>query len=294
MEEKILQSNINSCIQTREKAAQSFVNLCKTRGLESFSEKQLAEAWAEQLNKDNKIYHSGWYVPPPLGIGILFGQPTDYSRTKYDNLRKEEFSPQNEVRFSSESAAMIYASPVNKADGIMGDFGLTVYTGSNTNVREHLKTGLAIVEKTAEFAQVGMEFREVNNYSQKLLKEHDLNNDRTAGYTAKIPKSIGHTIPFTYELPNEKERAVIRNEEFDALKELLRTKRVNLDAEEKFKIPTTVAFTTEIRAESNHNPNLPNAFFHLIVTFAGGKKEILANFNEVFQALKMDYIKSGL
>jgi hypothetical protein len=263
-------------------------------GLDGKSEKDLAESWVARISGDGAVYPGGWYAPPPLGVGMLFGQAPDYSRTKFDNLRREEFWPREKVVFGAESVGVIYCSPVDKRAGIMGDFGMTVYTGNDVKIQKHIKSGLAVVEKTAEFAQAGMEFREVYNYSQNLLKQHGLNNDRTVGFTANItPKSIGHTIPFTYERPSESEQQIIDSQNFEGLKELLRTKRVSLDAKEKFKIPPNIAFITEIRAESNADKNLPSVYFHIIVTFANNKKEILTNFNEIIHFLKMDYIKSN-
>jgi hypothetical protein len=124
------------------------------------------------------------------------------------------------------------------------------------------------------------------------MAEQGLNNNRTITYTDKVKTNIGHTVPWSYEDPTPEELSIINGTDFDKLKNLISSKRINLNEKEDFKIPPTIAFTTEFRAESNKDPHLPNASFHLIVSFVDGKKEVLGGFNTVFQATRMDFIKS--
>ena len=280
-----LAQNILACKTAREKAAQTAAEVLKSSM--NISESELCKKWSENLYKGG-IHASGWYSPPPRGLAALFEHESLPQRVAYDNLRKQEFWPLGSKVFGQNSIGYIYASPVAKLSGIIGDFGMTVYSGSNKNILSHIKSILETVEQAAEYAQVGMEFREIYNFCQKLMAEKGLNNKRTMAYTETAGTNIGHTVPWTYELPTTDELAVINGANFETLKNLISKKRVHLNGQETFKIPSTVAFTLEPRAESNVNPSLPMASLHLIITFVDGKKEILANFNPIFQVLEMD------
>ncbi|MCL5666577.1 MAG: M24 family metallopeptidase [Patescibacteria group bacterium] len=283
-------NRINICKNLRQTAAQVFAGVLKhSQGL---SETQFRDHVLKQLSVGNQIYGHGWYEPPPFGVSALFAPEQNPKRLLYDNLRKEEFWPQEQSKFGNNCVGLLYASPVDKRTGIIGDFGLTVYNGDSDKIKQYIKKCLEIVEQAVEYAQVGMEFREVNNFAQKLLKENSLNNNRTTPITGKFPKTIGHTIPWSYENFTAEEAAAVASQNFEKVKEIIRVKRINLDEGETFKIPPTIAFTTEIRAEDNKDPGLPNVFFHLIVAFKDGKKEIFGGFNQVFEAVGMDFIKS--
>lgn len=64
---------------------------------------------------------------------------------------------------------------------------------------------------------------------QKLMEERGLNNQRTITYTDKARSNIGHTIPWSYEKPTNEETAIIEGDDFDKLKNLISSKRVNLN-----------------------------------------------------------------
>lgn len=288
-----IQERIVACLKLRKDLSEAFaLLLSNTTGLNEIS---FCEKLHNQFFQNESIYSHGWYEPPPLGMAALFGEEKDnFKRLQFDTLRKEEFWPKKEFVVTANTAALLYASPVDKQSGIIGDFGLTVYTGENIEVQQHLQACLSVVEKTAEYAQVSMELREVHNYSQKLLKSQGLTNNRTVTYTDKVGTNIGHTIPWSYEDPSSQESDLIQSGNFEQVKNLISKKRVNLNKEEKFKIPTNIAFTTEIRIESLSNPSLPNTFFHIIVAFVNGHKTINGNFKPTFEALNTDrFIKTA-
>jgi len=284
------QERIKICKQTRIKAAQAMADVLKMD--KPISEVDFCNQLNEKLSSNPEIWDQGWYSPPPKGLSALFAPEVDPKRVAYDNLRKEEFWPRKENIFTDNSIGYIYASPINKLSGIIGDFGMTIYKGSNAKIIEHIKSCLDLTEKTAEYAQVGMEFREIYDYCQKLMKEKGLNNERMITYTDKVGTNIGHTVPWSYKDPNLEEKQTLEGNSFEKVRELISTQRVHLNSKERFKIPPTIAFTIEPRAENSFLPGLPMSSFHTILTFSEGKKEILGNFNPIFQAVKMDFIKS--
>lgn len=278
-------SNLDTCEKTR-KLASKFVE-------ESFKDHKLSET--EFTNKIKKhfssnegLYNHGWYEPPPYGIAALFSEENNFKRLQFDTLRKKDYWPKGEYRFGMEKVGIVYISPVDKNSGVIGDFGTTVYIGSDERIKNHLTNSLSLIEKVAEFSEVGMEFREIHEYAQKIFLKASVNNDRTVTHTDKVGTNIGHTIPWTYENPTESEIKIIKSRNFEKLKDLISRKRINVNSEEKFRIPENIAFTNEIRLEDSNDPSLPLVFFHLTVLFRNGKKSIGSNFNPVFKALEMD------
>ena len=183
---------------------------------------------------------------------------------------------------------IVYLSPVDKKSGIIGDMGLTIYNGGNKKIHEHLKHCLKVIEKIAEYTEVGMEFREIHNFAQDIFKKEELNNDRTLGITDSSKTNIGHTIPWTYEAPNKLEQETISDGNMDLLKDIISKKRIHINQDEKFKVQYNIALTVEVRLEDNNNPSLPNVFYHLVVSFIDGQKTISTNFNEIFEIMKMN------
>ncbi len=272
-----LTEQIKICKKTRELASQTVAAVLSENNL---SETGFCAKLAQRLyQKPN--WDQGWYSPPPKGLAALFG----VGRVAYDSLRKEEFWPKNRFIFSGGSLGYVYASPVNRLSGIIGDFGLTIYKGADQKIINHIKVCLDITEKTAEYARAGMELREVYNYCQKLMAEKGLNNKRMLAYNDKTKTNIGHTVPWSHKRPLDEEFKIIEDSNFEKLKDLISSKRITLNARETFKIPPTIAFTIEPRMENDESPLVS---FHMIVAFKDGKKEILANFKPVFQALNMD------
>ena len=133
-----------------------------------------------------------------------------------------------------------------------------------------------------------MEFRDIHDYAQKQFKDYGLNNDRTVTWTDKVGTNLGHTIPFTYEKLTKSEQEVIDSGEFKQVKDLISSKRVNVNKVEKFEIPATIAFTNEVRLEDSNDPTMPLLFFHLVILFKDGRKTIRSNFNLIFKTLGMD------
>lgn len=286
-----IQDTIGTCARIRSWTAHTVSGLLRKQA--EISEKQFASTLSAAVRDNADLHSEGWYSPPPSGIAALFSDADNFGRLSFDTLRKEEYWPRADHQLEAGSAGILYASPIHKASGIIGDFGISVYRGKNRSVQAHFSKCLNVLEDAAELAQVGMEFRELHDLSQRLFKENELHNSRTITWTDKVGTNLGHTIPWSYELPSPEELSIIDGERLSDLRNLISRKRVNVNRLERFKIPGSIAFTLEARLESAVDPTMPNVFYHLIITFQNGNKATLSNFNEVFIALGMDsYIRS--
>ncbi len=287
-----IEKTINVCEKTREWLSKRISNLLNKE--KDISEKQFATVLTTEIKNNPDLQPEGWYAPPPAGIAALFSSLGNFDRLGFDTLRKEQYWPQEQYRLLKDSAGILYASPIHKLSGTIGDFGITIYRGNNSKVQSHLVNCLKTLEQAADFAQVDMEFRELHDLAQQLFKENDLHNARTITWTDTVGTNLGHTIPWSYEEPTVEEQNIINGQCLDDLRKLISNKRVNVNSIEQFKIPLNIAFTLEARLESSLDPAMPNTFFHLIITFKNGDKKILTNFNEVFSALNMHgYINSS-
>ncbi|OGY23078.1 MAG: hypothetical protein A2172_05210 [Candidatus Woykebacteria bacterium RBG_13_40_15] len=282
---------IDICNNTRNLAAKYVEEVLKDST--TISEAEFRDKIKNKFAENKNIYERGWYEPPPFGIAALFSEINNFGRLRFDTLRKQEFWSSTKYRMEKGSVGIVYLSPVNRGTATIGDFGLTIYQGDNVSIKQHFKNSLDVIEQIADYTQVGMEFREIHNQARKLFKEIGVNNDRTVTYTDKVGTNLGHTIPWTWENPSELEINVINSRDFNKIKDLISHKRINVNREEKFKVPENVAFTIEARLEDTNNLSLPLVFFHVIVQFIDGNKRVNSNFNSVFKLLKMgSFVKS--
>ncbi|MEX0616608.1 MAG: M24 family metallopeptidase [Candidatus Woykebacteria bacterium] len=283
---KTVQERVDICVKTKKLSAGLIRNVL-SENLE-ISEAKFRDLLHEEMKKEPEIYEGGWYEPPPFGIGVLFSKTDDFARLQYDTLREGKFWPGENHVLKNGSVGLIYLSPVNRETGIIGEFGTTIYLGKDEKIKKHLGKSLNLLEKVAGYVEVGMEFRELHNSAQKLFVENGLNNERTVTYTDKVGTNLGHTIPWTHEEPTSEEVNTIKGGNFKRLKGLISSKRINVNGEEKFKIPENIAFTVEVRLEDSEERKLPLVFFHLIVAVKNGKKNTYSYFGEIFKLLEMD------
>lgn len=282
---KLLGDRIDVCENLRRQTSEAMskvLNDCS-----NLSETEFRDHLARELFTGETVYKEGWYNPPPLGIAALFCNESDTKRSYFSSLRHEEYWPRDDRRLGNDSVGLIYASPVDVKTGMIGDIALSVYRGSSEAVRNHFQQSLFIVETIAEYAKVGMSFRELFDYAQEVLEKNVLSQTSFLSTENKLIKNIGHTIPWSYELPTVEEQSVIEGDDFEKLKNLISKKRIFLDANQEFKIPETICFTVEMNISNPNNSELPSVYFHLLVAFKGGKKTIFANFDPILQAIGM-------
>jgi hypothetical protein len=276
----------------RAEAGQVMTEVLRTA--EGLNELGIADRLLNSVRSIPATLADGWYDPPAHGVAVLIGETKDdFERTRFDTLRKPEFAPSTAPVFTNETPAIVYASPI-ATGGMIGDWGLTIYAGTDTLIRQHFSNCLAAVEAVAEYARLGMTLGDISQYAGLLIAEKGLTNGRTILTNASSATGVncGHTIPWSDTAPTEDELATIQSSDQQSINQLISSKRAFINEDETTLIEGHISFTTELRLESVDDPTLPNVFFHLLVSFGDGEKIISSNYSEAFAALGMDYLHS--
>ena len=183
--------------RTRQIAALALSDALK-QPREGSSERAICDRWIQIMGKTTSICSEGWYQPPPGGAAVLIGYPEDhFARLNYNSLRNPSFWSSNKISLREDSLLYAYASPFDPNTALIGDIGITLYRGAEELIRSHLSTCLEVTARTACFAEVGMEFRELFNYAQRQIDDLNLRNETSS--TASGTANIGHTVPWSYQ-----------------------------------------------------------------------------------------------
>lgn len=289
------ENKLGACRSTRRSAAQSFhAALSKLlTTARPISEALLQDQWLLELRKNPELFPDGWYIPPPHGIGVLFGTEDDYQRMNYKSLRPEEMHPKNDVLLDRKKGIIyVYASPVDKKTGMIGDWGMTIYFGKNPEIIKHLQQCLDLNRQVLNYAQIGMTFAEITRYANKLFTNQGLSNEVTSN-TDKTSTgvNIGHTVPASYEEWSDDEKEVLKGDDWEKILTMISKKRKFLNQEEPLQVQLGMAFTIEQRLTRSDNPMIPMSSFHSIALFhSDGKKELLTDFADIFKLTGMNYM----
>jgi len=275
---------IDAVIRTRKIAEQ--IAIKSLEDIAGISEAGLRDKIISEVKNHTEIFSEGYYSPPPLGIGVIFNEKP-FDRFKYDSLRNPDFWPKENSHFKQETVGMVYFSPVDRKTGMIGDIGFTFYLGDSEEIKQHIKNCYSAILDVAKHAEVGMTFSGLCSFASS----HFANKFKMTKLTASNSDpnqsiNLGHTIPGSFE------KDFVFGDTFEKVKETITKNRVPFIDTENFEIPQTCAFTVESRLEDLNNPNLPSVYFHFIVCFNKGEKTILENFDEIFTAVGMDYMKS--
>src|SRR3989338_4249383 len=273
---------IDAIIQARKTASNIFVK--SLTGIVGKSEAEVRDKILQEAKNHREIFETGWYDPPAGGLGILFAD-YPFKRLKYDSLRKPDYAPNKNITFGKERVGMVYSSFVDRKTKMLGDIGFPLYVGQNEKIKQHIKNVYNAILGVAEHAKVGMKFSDLCLFSENLFRNKfkptrwiivskNLNQPTNLGHT--IPGSLGDNLVFGNTI--------------EKIKETIRTNRVFIINNENFSIPENCAFTLESRLEDTNDPDMPSVYFHFIIIFNNGEKMILKNFNEIFNAIGMDYI----
>lgn len=259
------------------------------------SERAFRDTWLQQLRQRESIFLNGWYTPPPHGVGVLFGTSRQIERVSPKSMRPQEFWPRDDVILDrNDGIALFYISPVDRETGVIGDFGLTAYFGTDQKVRRHLRSVYDIARTIFNFVQIGQEFKETVVYCHELLGKRGLYTD-LASPSDPAGTNIGHTIPFSYEDMSEEERELLlnANNDWEGFKNMLSKKRRFVSNREDMRVKPGMAFTIEPRPQSKTESTIPMVWFHTIALIHdNGNKELLTNFDEVFKIVGMDYMRT--
>jgi len=255
-----------------------------------FSEQVLATEWLAALQKDGIFHEEGWYAPPPLGIISLFGKPDNqFKRICQPSFRPEYMWPAKSNLYDSEDMIAVYASPVHRTTSLIGDFGLTLYNGSNPELIEHCETVLQSSLHIAHHAKIGMPFNELYAFGMEYGASKGFTNDidSTSDDTGT---NIGHTIPLSYK-DDPTHSTISSAQSFEDIREALRAGRKFVNSAEKQKIEENIAFTIEPRFST---ATMPQTWFHLTVIFNKGEKTICHGFYPVFEKLGLKNLNALL
>ena len=281
------------CKKTREIAAKTLYQSLKEL-LESkkrISEIDLRDEWLLELRKHKEIFPEGWYNPPPLGFIILFGDKNHIQRLYLKSARPVEFWPKDNIYLDQkEGVASMYFSPVNKQAGIIGDFGLTVYLGSNKDIKKHLCKVFNITKEIFNYIKLEMKFSDICKFAINIAGKNDLTND-IVSISDPSNTNIGHTIPAIYEEWTNQEKKNLKTRNIEVLANTISKKRKFLNLVEQTKVQPGMAFTIEPRLLDKKDRKLPMAYFHTIVLIKeNGQKELLTGFNDIFRLTGMNYM----
>lgn len=282
------------CKQTRKIATNALAQTLK-KALKNnrISEKQFRDLWLEELRKSPKLFPSGWYVPPPNGLIVLFASTKNPKRVLYPSMRPEETWPQEHVYLDKTDGVLaFYASPVDTQSGIIGNTEVMVYLGNNWEIRATLKACMDINKEIFEFVQIGQKFCDVAKFANKLIASKGFTNNILS---TSDPHSvnIGHTIPATYENWSVSETNTIRHgdQNWQKVCDLISKKRIFVNESEDFKIQAPMAFTIEPRLRLASRPDIPSAWSHSIAFFnKSGNKELLLGFEEIYKICGIKYL----
>lgn len=282
---------------TRQIAINALLNVLKIvlSNTLQVSEAQFRNLWLGELRKHQEIFPDGWYIPPPSGIAVLFAGEKNLNRGNWQSLRPKEFWPKENIFLNKVSDLVyLYAGPVDRATGMIGDFGITLYFGQDIKIINHLKTSLQAVKEIYERLEEGMQLRAVASLGHDILMQKNLISNLVST-SDPAGSNIGHTIPFTESDITPDERLLIRNFQpganWQLISEVLSKRRKFLNNLETFPISRGLALTLEPRPQSTTDISIPMAQYHTIAIFhEDGKKELLTGFDEIFKLAGMNYM----
>jgi hypothetical protein len=245
------------------------------------------------MRENLAIYSDGWYLPPPHGIGVLFGTEDDYGRMNYQSLRPESSWPKNDIILDKQNGIIyVYASSVDRSTGMIGDWGMTIYFGKNPEIIEHLKLCLELNYQVLDHVRVGMSFANLTIYANDAFRKLGLSNEVTSiADKGSSGVNIGHTIPGSYEDWSSKEEQILKNGDWLQILSMISKKRKFLNTVEPLKIKPGMALTIEQRLTRPSNPTIPMSSFHTIALIhTDGKKELLTDFDKIFKFVPMEFM----
>lgn len=294
MDNLISQDRLDGCRRTRLIASQScFITLQKILRIEKkVSEVQFRNRWLKEMYRYRDIIPEGWYDPPLFGIGILFAEKNHYERINYSSLRDKEYWPKADSFIKKEGLGYIFASPFTWIEDtpIIGDFGISYYLGSDKKIIDHFKKCFYILNSLINSISLGMTLGQIHKKSSELMLNEGLVNN-VCSTTDKYSTNIGHTIPFIDRNLNKEEQEFMTSEDPDKIHKVISQARIFINQSEDTKVTENCAFTVEPRFTSSSNSAVPMCSFHTIVQFIDGKKEVLTNFDGIFNLLGMEWIK---
>jgi hypothetical protein len=283
---------LDASINTRKIAADCFESALRQvlNSSAPVSEVDLRDLWLRKLREHNTICPDGWYTPPPHGMFVQFGTDTNPERVCQESNRVPEAWPRADI-FLDRTCGIIsaYASPVDKETGMIGDFGITLYLGNNPDIQSLVKQTLEIDIALFDTLKAGMEYAAIPKMSAKLMADRNLYNSILA-INDPAGTNIGHTFPASDTGWSKSELDILSSGDWVKAAALISKRRMYLSTAETTPISPNIIHTIEPRPMVSDRPDLPMISLHTIVVWRNGKKQLITNFDKLFQLAGMDYM----
>lgn len=287
------EARLEAVRQTRSMASVSLLTALRELFASNtmMSETRLRDRWLLKMRESSSVYPDGWYMPPPHGIGVLFGTEENYARMNYTSLRTQDSWPRDDVFLDRNSGIIYcYASPVDRQTGMIGDFGITIYFGKNPVIIKHLQDCLQLNRDIFVYAQEGMSFGQLTQFAHDLFAKRGLSNEVTST-TDPAGVNIGHTVPASLEGWNELEMQTVNGSDPNAAAKLISGRRIFLNTLEQHVFEPGTACTLEPRLTVSGEQAIPMCSFHTIMVFSpDGSKKLLTDFSDIFTFTGMNYM----
>jgi hypothetical protein len=266
---------------TRRAAVKSLCQVL-TAGLEAnLSEQEIRDRWHAGLQANPKLLSEGWYAPPPHGIIVVIGSPEDgFSRNGTPSFRGQQAWPSAERWLKQESLLTVYASPIDRDTGLIGDIMATIYWGQDAALQQHIRNARQITEAIVEKAEAGMSFKDLYQIATGIIEQQGMSN-AIVGVNDPTGTNIGHTIPWSTEPPSAAEQEILNSGDSKAIAALISGKRIFINSAESYEIPETGAFSVEPRLSTDGQPAIG---YHIVVAFDQGRKHVI---NELEPLLRL-------
>ena len=250
--------------------------LSELKGKANITEIQFRDIWLNNISLNTNMTKHGWYSPPPFGMAVLSAEDKQPDRINFQSLRDRENFPSDRIINWETNLMYVYASNIDKELGLAGDFGITLYFGSNQLVIKHFKNCYHAVKKILLFLEKTNSSVELFNKSQEIFFEFGLQNC-IVSYTDKEPLDLGHTIPLI-------ETSWLTNDVTDLTIDYMKNQRKFINSSVDWNLNSVEQFTIEPRLKAINETDLPQISFHYLAR-RKNSFHVMTEGNSLFQFL---------
>lgn len=233
--------------------------LAEFRGKKNVTEIILRDTWLRKISTNNRMTDHGWYSPPPYGMAVLFADDVNPERIGFPSLREKEYYPSDRTLDWGNGLIYAYASNIDIQSSLPGDFGITLYFGTNDTVIEHFKNCYQSAQEVLSFLGRTNSSVELFHKSQMVFRERGLQNC-IVSYTDTEPLDLGHSILLAGDV------ALQKHELSSTTTNSLRTQRKFINSSVDWKLSAVEQFTIEPRLKTIKEAGLPQVSFHYLAT----------------------------
>src|ERR1039457_1736150 len=244
----------------RRLAYESFrATLDELLGQPGVTELRFRDEWLARLSDQQQLTVSGWYEPPPDGIGLLFGHDDAEIPFSFSSLRPEGYWPSERTMNWRRGLMYAYCSPVDITNGLPADFGVTLYFGSDARIRSHIAAALSLTRDVIGMITPRTMARPLFFSSERLFRGAGVRNNG-ASVTESVPVDLGHSLPRVHSSDFVKGRLLT-----SVGKAALQKGRQFISESADWPLARAGQVTIEPSLVSVTNPSLPQVSPHYVV-----------------------------